>query len=101
MGEVVIAWAVDLAQGEMRQYLVEDAPVLVCNVGGNLHAVDGICPHRGAQLSQGRLTGTTVTCPWHEWSFDVTNGEGLTNPVSCLKQHAICVREGKLVVSTP
>lgn len=28
------------------------------------------CPHRGAKLSQGRVTSTSLECPYHGWQFD-------------------------------
>jgi nitrite reductase/ring-hydroxylating ferredoxin subunit len=40
-------------------------------------------------LGQGELSGTTVTCPWHQWEFDVTNGAGLTNPLACLPRYKV------------
>jgi nitrite reductase (NADH) small subunit len=26
------------------------------------------------------MDGTTVTCPWHGWQFNVTNGKATQNP---------------------
>ena len=44
------------------------------NVGGSISAIDGICPHQGGPLAEGRVEGTLVTCPWHGWQFDVRTG---------------------------
>ena len=41
---------------------------------GTWHALDGVCPHQGGPLGGGRLCGSTLTCPWHGWQFDVTDG---------------------------
>ena len=38
-------------------------------------ALDNHCPHQGGPLGKGNLQGCIVTCPWHGWQFDVTNGE--------------------------
>lgn len=89
MTETILGPTTDLPDGEMRQYHVDGMAVLVTNLGGEYYAVEGICPHRGAQLAQGRLQGTAVVCPWHDWAFDVTTGQGITNPVSCLKRFKI------------
>jgi nitrite reductase/ring-hydroxylating ferredoxin subunit len=32
-------------------------------------------------LGEGELEGTTVTCPWHGWQYDVTNGTKVKNPM--------------------
>lgn len=83
----------------MEQFHLEDGRcILVCRVGDTLHAMNGICPHRGAQLAQGTLDGTSLVCPWHDWTFDVESGDGITNPVSCLDKYEVEVIDGKIVV---
>lgn len=47
----------------------------LANIGGVLHALDNICPHRQGPLGQGWVEGNTVLCPWHAWAFDVSTGE--------------------------
>jgi nitrite reductase/ring-hydroxylating ferredoxin subunit len=43
---------------------------------GGVHAVQGRCPHRGARLDQAHcLAEGVLTCPYHGFSFDVTNGK--------------------------
>ncbi|MFE9500723.1 Rieske 2Fe-2S domain-containing protein [Streptomyces collinus] len=32
------------------------------------------CPHRGADLSQGRVTPGGIACPYHGWQFSSTDG---------------------------
>lgn len=44
---------------------------------GKCYALEDRCPHRGVPLSVGRckFPGTdTITCVYHGWTFDVTNG---------------------------
>jgi len=40
---------------------------------GKLVAMKNACPHMGARLSDGKISGDNVVCPFHEWSF---NSEG-------------------------
>jgi phenylpropionate dioxygenase-like ring-hydroxylating dioxygenase large terminal subunit len=40
---------------------------------GRPSALDDACPHRRAPLSQGRVSGGRLHCPYHGWNFD---GEG-------------------------
>ena len=47
----------------------------VFNCEGTFYAVDNTCKHRGGPLGEGSLSGTSVTCPWHGWEYDVTSGE--------------------------
>ena len=38
------------------------------------YATENTCRHQGGPLGEGSLSGTTVTCPWHGWEYDVTTG---------------------------
>lgn len=60
--------------GSKRAFKVGDRRVALCNVEGQLHAIDDVCPHAGASMAAGPLRGTTLTCPLHGIAFDVTNG---------------------------
>jgi nitrite reductase/ring-hydroxylating ferredoxin subunit len=57
-----------------------DHKIAVCNVTGQYHAIDGVCPHRGGSLAEGALHGTMVVCPWHAWEFDCVTGRNDYNP---------------------
>jgi nitrite reductase/ring-hydroxylating ferredoxin subunit len=77
----------------------EGQTIILCRSGEEVRAMEGICPHRGAQLSQGRLVGNVLVCPWHDWAFDVTTGHGLSNPMSRLCRYEVEVRDGDVFVS--
>ncbi|MCG7519822.1 nitrite reductase small subunit NirD [Ruegeria sp. Ofav3-42] len=38
-------------------------------------AATNSCPHRGGPLSEGIVHGQSVTCPLHNWVFDLNTGE--------------------------
>jgi nitrite reductase/ring-hydroxylating ferredoxin subunit len=72
---VQVASVADIPAGEARAYIVGDREVAVFNVDGTYHAIENGCPHQGGPLAEGFLEGTIVTCPWHAWCFDVTDGK--------------------------
>ncbi|MBL4767361.1 MAG: nitrite reductase small subunit NirD [Rhodobacteraceae bacterium] len=37
-------------------------------------AVDDTCPHKKGPLSEGIVHGASVTCPLHNWVFDLQTG---------------------------
>ena len=67
---VKVAELSKLPPGSVMEALVGDGTYAVCNAGGEIHVVDGICPHAGGPLGQGALHGATLVCPWHAWEFD-------------------------------
>jgi len=60
-----------LPPGSVMEAQVGDGTYAICNAGGEIHVLDGICPHAGGPLGQGALHGTTLVCPWHAWEFDL------------------------------
>jgi nitrite reductase (NADH) small subunit len=78
--EFKVADVGDLAPGEGKEVLAGEQVVALYNVDGRFFALDGVCPHAGGPLAEGVLRGTVVTCPWHGWQFDVTNGKNCLNP---------------------
>ncbi len=52
--------------------------VLLIEADGRIFAVANRCPHEGYPLSEGTLgAGCLLTCNWHNWKFDLSNGEAL------------------------
>ena len=61
------------------EVVVGEQIVALFSVGGELFALDGVCPHQGGPLGEGELIGCVVTCPWHGWQFDVRTGQHQLN----------------------
>ncbi len=43
-------------------------------VTGRILCSQAFCPHLAGPLFQGTLRGSTITCPWHQWRFDLESG---------------------------
>lgn len=52
------------------------------------------CPHAGANLAAGELTGQVVTCHWHQWAFDLDTGVCLANGAIRLRRYECRVENG-------
>jgi nitrite reductase/ring-hydroxylating ferredoxin subunit len=52
----------------------------VFNVAGSFCGTQDKCTHRQGPLSQGKLDGSTVTCPYHGAQFNVCTGAVLRGP---------------------
>jgi nitrite reductase/ring-hydroxylating ferredoxin subunit len=66
--------------------------VAVFNVAGGFGATQAKCTRRGGPLSEGKLDGSTVTCPLHGSQFNVRRGAVLRGPAKDpLKIHCVTV----------
>lgn len=76
-----------------------DVAVGVFEVDGTLHAIEDICPHAHAHLSQGFADGCEIECPLHGAVFDVTSGKHLRGePCSDVKTFPVRVVAGRVQV---
>ncbi len=70
----------DVWEGEMKAFTVEGTEIVVVHAeGGELRAIQSICPHQEVELVDGDLQGAVLTCRMHLWQFDVLTGKGV-NP---------------------
>jgi nitrite reductase (NADH) small subunit/3-phenylpropionate/trans-cinnamate dioxygenase ferredoxin subunit len=76
----------------IREFAVDGKSVALANVDGSFYAINNTCLHRGGPLGQGELEGNVVTCPWHGWQYDVTNGKVTMNPAVGVQCYAVEVR---------
>lgn len=65
----------DLAEGTMKEVMVQGREILLAKIGDTYYAADNRCPHMGARLSKGKLEGFVVTCPRHGSQFDLRDGQ--------------------------
>jgi nitrite reductase (NADH) small subunit/3-phenylpropionate/trans-cinnamate dioxygenase ferredoxin subunit len=72
---VTVASASTFPPGEARTVEVAGRTIALVNAGGTFYALDNTCPHRGGPLGAGFVEERTVTCPWHNWRFDLASGQ--------------------------
>jgi 3-phenylpropionate/trans-cinnamate dioxygenase ferredoxin subunit len=70
----------EVPPGTAKQVRVNNRLLALFNVGGALYAIEDVCPHRGAPLSEGECEGTEVFCPLHGACFDLKTGNHLSPP---------------------
>ena len=78
-----LASVADVPVGTGKEIAISGRIVALFNVEGQFHAIDGICAHQGGPLAEGSLVGSVVTCPWHGWQYDVTDGRHCLTPRIC------------------
>lgn len=78
---------------------VGEVKIGVHDLGGELHAIEDVCPHAAALLSQGFIEGCEVECPLHNAVFDIPSGKHLRGePCRDLKVFPVRVVGGEIQV---
>ena len=89
--------------------------LVIARRGERFFALRDICPHQGAHLSAGHVTGSPlpcspgaeilysrqgeiVTCPWHGWTFDLATGACLVDAQTRVRAYTVRVEGGRVWV---
>lgn len=79
---VRVAKLAEIPDGEVRVFDVDGARLALCNVGGQIFAIDDTCTHDDGPLGTGFLDGHAIECPRHGARFDVRTGAVLKMPAA-------------------
>jgi len=72
---VCVARRKDLDAHPLKLVEVSGVRIVLARVGDAIYAFGDTCAHSGGPLSDGKLTGARLACPWHGWRYDVRTGE--------------------------
>ncbi|HRQ36722.1 MAG TPA: Rieske 2Fe-2S domain-containing protein [Chloroflexota bacterium] len=96
--ETVAAGAVQ--EGELTAVTINGRQLLLTRYEGRVHAFSAQCPHAAANLGDGWLSRFKITCPDHEYCFDMRNGRILwpTDENYRLKMFEVKESDGRVKV---
>ena len=96
MARHVVGTTDEIGPGQRKIVEIDGRSIGVFNVGGRYFALRNQCPHAGARLCDGVLTGLVTSsspgeytylrdgeilrCPWHGWEFDIATGRSWFDP---------------------
>ena len=91
----------DVKQGSaLRVELDGKAIALVRNPEGKLFALDDICSHEDASLSEGFVENTSIECPRHCATFDLESGKAMALPaIEAIGTYEVKVENGEILVN--
>ncbi|HVW44312.1 MAG TPA: Rieske 2Fe-2S domain-containing protein [Amycolatopsis sp.] len=106
----VVARVDEIPPGERRIVEAGGREIGVYNVGGRFYAMLNRCPHLAGPLCAGQVVNavessgpgdvrleesrTYVTCPWHNWEFDIETGQSYWNPKLRARPLPVGVEDG-------
>lgn len=101
-GFVDVGPADRVAPGEAAAFEVDGRRIAVFNVGGELYAMDDLCTHDEASLSEGNFNPETKTvrCPRHSSHFDVTTGRPKSLPaIRPVRTYPAKIEGGRITIA--
>lgn len=87
------------AVNEGRRRVVNGAVLAVFHVGGRFFAIDDMCTHGRASLSEGFVENGCVECPLHQALFSLETGVAVTGPATkAVRTYPVRVRDGRVEI---
>jgi len=87
--------------GEGRNARVADKLVAIFNTTEGWFAVQSRCPHRGGPLADGIVGERSVTCPLHNFRFDLADGDAIGQTCPGLETWPVEIRGEEIFVDVP
>jgi nitrite reductase (NADH) small subunit len=77
-------------------------PVAVFRTGEDeVFALTDECPHRKGPLSEGIVSGRTVTCPLHNWVIGLEDGKAVAPDEGTARPLSVRIVDGNVFVHLP
>jgi nitrite reductase/ring-hydroxylating ferredoxin subunit/alkylhydroperoxidase/carboxymuconolactone decarboxylase family protein YurZ len=86
--------AADVRAGEVTRIECDGRGLFVYRDADGLRVYDSRCPHQTTDIPHLALNGTTLTCPKHQWVFDLRSGDCIAKGDSPLRQWESRVVDG-------
>jgi nitrite reductase/ring-hydroxylating ferredoxin subunit/alkylhydroperoxidase/carboxymuconolactone decarboxylase family protein YurZ len=87
----------DIKAGEVRRVECDGRGLFVYRDAKGFRVYDSRCPHQTTNIPHLALEGTTLTCPKHQWVFDIRTGDCIKKGTSPLRQWESKVQKGRLL----
>ena len=72
------------------------APAPITRIG--FFAASNACPHKAGPLSEGIVHGQKVTCPLHNWVFDLNTGEAQGADEGRIAVYPVRIEAGRILL---
>lgn len=99
--DVVVAREDEIPDGERKIVEVDGISIGVFHHKGKWYALHNSCLHRGGPVATGELVEDKIICPWHGYTYDVTNGRLLMDPSAKLEMYPVAVQDGQVSLRVP
>jgi len=70
----------ELPEDKLYKASADGVDILLVKKGGRIFAIGEKCAHLSGPLSEGKLRGDSVVCPWHSSRFSLVDGSVINGP---------------------
>lgn len=72
----------------------------ICLVGfeGQIYALSAVCPHAGADLSEGLCVKGKIVCPYHRYTYNLATGKGGEGQNDFVKTYPVNIKGNDIYV---
>ena len=81
----------EIPDGGVKAQILEGEKILLSRRGSIVTCFQNACAHLGLALDEGEVADGIITCPFHQFQYDLMTGECLTAPSIQLQPHAVRV----------
>lgn len=92
-----------LDDGYVQSFVVDGVPLLLIQSQGQRYLIRNQCPHRLANLREGRIDDGSIRCPQHGWRFDLASGDCVMPApgAACLTRYPLVMEGNAIGVTLP
>ncbi|MEH6907638.1 Rieske (2Fe-2S) protein [Neobacillus drentensis] len=103
--QIMVCSATELTPGKRKVVTIDNQVIVVVNSHETLYAFQSRCPHQGAPLEFGSISGAmkdsdphqyeygchnqVIRCPLHGWGFDMETGQSLFSSKVKIKTYEV------------
>ncbi len=84
-----------------RKVEVGGRSMLLCKSGGEVYAVDEMCPHKYESMAYGVIFQGRITCPHHQYAFDLETGRCNKRRCEPVQTYRCEVRDSRVFIGLP
>lgn len=97
---IAVSTTDQIHEDDMAVVNVGGCKVILTRHGGQVFAIDAICPHAAADLSKGSLRSWQICCHEHDYCFDIRTGRIVwpEDEVYRLRRYETLEQDGKIFV---
>jgi nitrite reductase/ring-hydroxylating ferredoxin subunit/alkylhydroperoxidase/carboxymuconolactone decarboxylase family protein YurZ len=89
----------DIKDGEVTRTECQGRGLFIYRDKKSYQVYDSHCPHQNTDIPELAVKGTTLTCPKHQWQFDVKSGDCIKKGKTPLTRIESKVVKGRLLAS--